>query len=201
MQFVDPEVSRKKFEQEISLFEGVADAQRRRGVIMLESKFPNACFAFSATNLTPPAIAFAVRFNFDNYDLLPISIKFINPFTFESLKQDQIPVQFLRNIGPPDQPINPLSPQVQALLQQEPSPEALPFLCIPGVREYHDHPAHSGDSWLLHRKNCSEGSLGYLIDKLHQYGISSIGSYNVLVQVQASAFQARLGLNPQSIPI
>jgi hypothetical protein len=26
-----------------------------------------------------------------------------------------------------------------------------PFLCLRGVREYHEHPQHSGDEWLLYR--------------------------------------------------
>jgi hypothetical protein len=38
----------------------------------------------------------------------------------------------------------------QPLTQPDATGEA-PFLCIAGVREYHDHPGHSGDSWDLHR--------------------------------------------------
>jgi len=30
-----------------------------------------------------------------------------------------------------------------------------PFLCIRGIREYHEHPQHSGDDWLLYRQQMS----------------------------------------------
>ena len=26
-----------------------------------------------------------------------------------------------------------------------------PFLCLRGIREYHDHPQHTGDEWLLYK--------------------------------------------------
>jgi hypothetical protein len=26
-----------------------------------------------------------------------------------------------------------------------------PFLCVKGIREYHEHPQHDGDSWCLYR--------------------------------------------------
>lgn len=30
-----------------------------------------------------------------------------------------------------------------------------PFLCLRGIREYHEHPQHSGDEWLLYRTEMS----------------------------------------------
>jgi hypothetical protein len=30
-----------------------------------------------------------------------------------------------------------------------------PFLCLRGIREYHEHPQHSGDDWLLYRNSMS----------------------------------------------
>jgi len=38
---------------------------------------------------------------------------------------------------------------VQLMVAAE--PDEIPFLCLPGIREYHENPAHTGDSWLLHR--------------------------------------------------
>ena len=35
----------------------------------------------------------------------------------------------------------------------------------PGYVEYHDHPQHSGDSWLLHRRS-GEGSLATICDRI-----------------------------------
>ena len=40
-----------------------------------------------------------------------------------------------------------------------------PFFCVPGIREYHDHPQHSGDPWLLHR-HTGEGSLATIADRI-----------------------------------
>ena len=40
-----------------------------------------------------------------------------------------------------------------------------PFFCIPGIRQYHDHPQHSGDSWLLHRA-AGEGTLATICDRI-----------------------------------
>jgi len=104
MQFVDPEVSKRKFEQEMSLFEDIVEAQRRRGVILLASEFPNAYFGFLATSLSPAPLVFAVRFNFDNYDVNPISVRFVDPFSFETLKINQVLTHFPRNIAPSGQP-------------------------------------------------------------------------------------------------
>jgi hypothetical protein len=47
------------------------------------------------------------------------------------------------------------------------------FLCMPGTREYHDNPAHSGDSWMLHRRT-GEGRLYNLLDKVSRYGTEPI---------------------------
>jgi len=80
-----------------------------------------------------------------NFDLEPLSVEFIDPFTGEYA-----------------------SPAVQALVDTEAGPRDLvvhshpdtnrPFFCVPGIRQYHDQPQHSGDSWLLHRQT-HEGSL------------------------------------------
>jgi hypothetical protein len=172
IQTVDPAVSSLKFEEELSIFLRRQDAQRRRGIILLSSDFPNLEFMFLATHLHPSPAAFGIRINFENYDLQPLSIQVINPFTGELLKANQVAVPFLRK-----NPSSPMAPPL-SLLQFE-SPDGIPFFCMPGVREYHLHPYHTGDSWLLHRKNGGEGTLGYLLDKLHEYGINSLNGFNV----------------------
>ena len=60
--------------------------------------------------------------------------------------------------------------------------EDVPFLCIPGVREYHEHPAHSGDSWLLH-KGSGEGTLYFLLNTIYRYGVEPIPSYGISMGV------------------
>jgi hypothetical protein len=34
-----------------------------------------------------------------------------------------------------------------------------PFLCLRGIREYHEHPQHSGDEWLLYRESMNMFSI------------------------------------------
>ena len=58
------------------------------------------------------------------------------------------------------------------------SPEDLPFLCIAGVKEYHDHPGHSGDLWELHR-SAGEGRLVRLLEVVSKYGLDTVTGFNV----------------------
>ncbi|MBA4055124.1 MAG: hypothetical protein C0490_10455 [Marivirga sp.] len=191
MQTIDPQISKSKFDDELEIFLKVQDTQRQRGILLLKEEFPNAYFAFGVPSLNPCPIIFAVKINFENYDLEPLSVQFIHPFTFRPLKLQDVATHFNRNIGQNGTVI------LQALLQEEQSPESLPFLCIPGIREYHNHPAHSGDSWLLHRKNAGEGSLGFVIEKLFDYGISAINSF----QLPAIGMnRLHLGLNLTTVP-
>jgi hypothetical protein len=167
-QYVDRVVSLEKFEREIDAFVQAKDSHRKRGIIFLDAEFPDIYIGFAAVKLTPPPLVFAVRINFDNYDFEPLSVVFVNPFTYEPLTQTtQVGTPFLRKIP------NDMRPQ-QLLLQNQ---GKLPFLCIPGIREYHNHPAHTGDSWFLYRKKGGEGSLGYLIEKIYEYGITSLVNY------------------------
>ena len=57
-------------------------------------------------------------------------------------------------------------------------PEDLPFLCIPGVKEYHDHPGHSGDPWELHRP-AGEGRLVRLLEVISKYGLEPVQGFHV----------------------
>lgn len=73
--------------------------------------------------------------------------------------------------------------------------EDAPFLCMPGIREYHDNPAHSGDSWLLHRRS-GEGSLAFIVDKIIKYGTGPIDQLPVHLQLAVGAPM----VSPQAIP-
>jgi len=173
MQIIDEKISKSKFELELTEFRKIEDIQRKRGVFLLKACFPNIFIAFSAIHLTPAPIAFAVKINFDNYDLEPLSIRFINPFTFEELK--------IKAIGLNRRKILPNGTfELVSLSQQDTT--SLPFVCMPGVREYHAHPAHTGDYWLLHRNIASEGSLGFIIEKLYEYGVSAIRFYSIILK-------------------
>ncbi|RUY35501.1 hypothetical protein EN981_26380, partial [Mesorhizobium sp. M7A.F.Ca.CA.001.13.2.1] len=74
------------------------------------------------------------------------------------------------------------------------SPEDEPFLCMAGVREYHDNPAHSGDPWLLHRGS-GEGCLAFILDKIIKYGIVPIEQ----LQIQLQPTIVGMVVSPQAI--
>jgi hypothetical protein len=193
MQAIDPEISKLKFDAELRGFLNARDMHRQRGIILLEKEFPNAYFAFGAPSLNPCPIVFAVKINFDNYDLDALSVQFVHPFTFEPIKLQEMATHFKRVVEQ-----NGLLTH-QPLLQEEALPESLPFLCIPGIREYHSHPAHTGDSWLLHRKLSGEGSLGFIIEKLFEYGAAPINSYQIQLPAMNIA-RMPLGINLAMVP-
>jgi len=58
------------------------------------------------------------------------------------------------------------------------SPDESPFLCLAGIREYHSHPAHSGDLWELRRAS-GAGRLVSLLEVIHRYSIEPITGFGV----------------------
>jgi hypothetical protein len=60
-----------------------------------------------------------------------------------------------------------------ALLQSWTLEDDRPFVCLQGVREYHDNPGHTGDSWWLHRGK-QAGSILRLMDMLSRYGTEAM---------------------------
>lgn len=195
IQVVDPYVSEKKFQHELDIFLGRKDFQRKRGIVLLEANFPNIELMFMAPQLIPTPVAFTVRINFSNYDLEPPSITFIDPTSGELVNATKLLTHFPRKIG-----VNENGEPIRQNLLQFEKIDGIPFICIPGVREYHNHPAHTGDSWLLHRKSGGEGSLGYLIDKLYDYGITSLSNYNLPIQFMASVNGLQFGINLNNLP-
>lgn len=187
-QVVDPQVSQEKYTSEVALFRQNYSEYRTRGILLLEESFPAIRLAFCSVKIRPYPILFAVCIDFTNYDLEPLSISFIDALTYAPILIQQMPHQFPRKISQVQQNMN-LQPLVIA------QADNIPFFCIPGVREYHRHPAHTGDNWFLHRGIAGEGTLGFLIEKLHQYGVAGING------IQAPAFsQGALTFDLQSIP-
>ena len=72
------------------------------------------------------------------------------------------------------------------------------MICLPGIREYHEHPAHTGDAWLLHRGKGGEGSLGFIVDKVYDYGILPINAFHLQLNIKIPTIQ--LGMDINSIP-
>jgi len=186
-QVVDPKVSRAKFDREVAAYRGLEATYRKRGWLLLEAEFPVA----------------AVVVDFTDYDLQPLSVRFVDPFTRERLLASNVPFQMLRR--PPMPGVQPEA--IAALMQQGAvpllhmlqanKPDDYPFICLPGIREYHDNPAHTGDSWLLHRGS-GEGSLAFILEKIWIYGVEPLSTYQVQVQVQTP--NVMFGIAFQGIP-
>ena len=168
----DPEVSRIKFEREVGILTDQRDVLQSRGIFILgESTFPIVELMFvprrplkfamavqqqglialsqpSMALVDVPSIAgraFKARFDLTDYDLRAPSLEFRDPWTDELLSY----ATMLRAVE--------YEKERQAhnvLLDDHPTTHK-PFLCLRGVREYHEHPQHSGDDWLLYRTEMS----------------------------------------------
>jgi hypothetical protein len=176
-QVVDPAVSRAKFDAEIERFEAHRFSYTKRGWWLVRAEFPIAEIAFLSTKLRPPVVALTARFDFTDFDLKPLSVKFIDTFNGNELPAEQLQSRMKRldPAFPPEMATAMMAqgqqPRHQDLIQAYPGEPG--FLCMPGVREYHEHPAHSGDAWELHRAT-GEGSMLQIAEKIWQYGSDPI---------------------------
>lgn len=188
---VDPAVSRAKFDLEIAKYRELEDYHLRRGVWLVRAKYPEMFVVFGAPKLKPPAVIFGALLDFSNYDLWPPSVKLVDPFTRVPYKHGELPYHLLRQPSTPSSPAPP--GQVQMVMQQPDdlmqahSLDEIPFLCIQGVREYHEHPAHTGDPWLLHRDG-GKGTLHLLLERIYKYGVEPLVGYNVTMQPMIAGF-------------
>ena len=193
IQFVDPEVTKIKFNNELQEFKQIEDEYRKKGVICFKVNSLSIYLLFAIPNIIPQPIAFAVIIDYTNWDVEPPSIKFIDPFTEKVLTREEIRINFFQvkdkntirmlpngQIGEPD------------LLQG--GNDIVPFFCIPGVREYHKHPAHSGDSWMLYRTK-EEGRLCVLIGQLYSHSIAQSSGYAVNMEIKASVTGINTDIN------
>jgi len=183
-QYADPNVSRTKFDREIADYRKLENQYRARGWLMTHAMFPRVSLVLAAPKLKPPAIVIGVEFDYTNYDAAPPSVKMVNPFTGEPYKMKDLPTPLNRAMPQQTSQIPGLPAGARVMLNvvqaymQAYGPEEIPFLCLAGVREYHDHPAHSGDVWELHRAS-GAGRLVRLLEVIHRYGIEPIASYEV----------------------
>jgi hypothetical protein len=193
-QVVDPAVSREKFDHQVAEFRRGAELHRRRGWWLLEAEFPTVLVAMAAPQVRPPAVVCGVRLDFTNYDLEPPSVVLVDPFTSEPYRAASLPTVLPRTRATQVQvPNGPVFESTEVVpLMQAHGPEEIPFLCIPGVREYHSNPAHTGDSWLAHRGQ-GEGTLFSILNTIHTYGVQTIAGYQLALQV--------VGFRPGEAPV
>jgi Predicted metal binding domain len=200
-QVVDPEISRAKFDREVAAYRELEATYRKRGWLLLDAEFPEVSVAFAATKLRPAPIVAAVVVDFTDYDLQPPSVRFVDPFTREKLLASTMQIQMLRRPSMPGVPPEAIAALVQrggvqlSNMIQANRLDDYPFICLPGVREYHDNPAHTGDAWLLHRGS-GEGSLAFILEKIWTYGVDPISGYQVQVQLP----NVGVGVMLQGIP-
>ena len=182
-QYVDPAVSQAKFAREIADYRSFEADYRARGWFMVKVDWPAVIVVLASKKTTPPAIVTAVQFDYTNYDAEPPSVRLIDPFSGRLLLSKELPTRLPRMIPGPELPM-PLPGGGKAQLNhaqdlmQAHSPDELPFLCVPGVKEYHDHPGHSGDPWEIHR-SAGEGRLVRLLDVISKYGLDPIKGFHV----------------------
>lgn len=197
MQAVDPEVSRAKFEREIAEFRAMSPEYGRRGWFLVDVTFPQVLAVLGVPQVKPAGLLCGVLLDYSDYDLRPPSVRFVDPFTREPYKASELPTRLLRQSEVEAPPGFPLPPGHMAarMVQQQPliqDYEAAgsadpPFLCLAGVREYHEHPAHSGDRWELHR-SAGAGRLVRLLEVIDTYGIRPINGFAVNLVPQIGGF-------------
>lgn len=197
-QFVDPYVSRAKFDREIAEYRDLEGDYRRRGWLLVRADFPSALVVLAAPQLNPPAIVTGVAFDYANYDMQPPSVRLVDAFTAQPYMAKDLPTHLKRSVetgGPPIPGLQlPLGAQARFIAQQPLmqwyGPDDTPFLCIAGVREYHEHPGHSGDAWELHRRS-GAGRLVRLLETISKYGVQPISDYQIALQPRISGFIQR----------
>lgn len=190
VQYADSSVSRKKFEREIAEYHALSDEYRRRGWFFVHAEYPRVLIVLATPKLRPPAVVMGVAFDYTNYDAAPPSVRIVDPFTGEPYKLKELPNPLNRGLPQQEIAVPGLPPgakmmvgAAQPLLQAY--GEDVPFLCLAGVREYHEHPAHSGDVWELHRAS-GAGRLVQLLEIIHRYGVEPITGFQVQLVPQVS---------------
>ena len=187
-QYVDPAVSLAKFERELSDYRALEADYRARGWFLMKAEWPVVVVMLASSKTAPPAIVTAIQFDYTNYDAEPPSVRLIDPFSWRLLASKELPTRLPRMVPGPELPV-PGGGKAQLTaaqdLMQAHSPEELPFLCIPGVKEYHAHPGHSGDPWEIHR-SAGEGRLVRLLGVISKYGLEPVKGFHVNLAPQVA---------------
>jgi Predicted metal binding domain len=196
-QATDPAVSRSKFEREVGEFRAQTKDYAKRGWFLTEAEFPHAFVVMAAPQLKPPPLVTGVAFDFSDYDERPPSVALADPFTRVPYTWEELPTNLMRQVEadpslgfqiqlPPG--AEPARMLVNQPLMQPSGAGGPPFMCIAGVREYHDHPGHSGDSWDLHRA-AGAGRLVRILEVIDTYGVRPLSDYNLALQMRVVGLQ------------
>lgn len=169
---VDPKVNRMKFDREVERLVSQRAILESKGIFLLDSTvYPNVDVLIvphhplragiptqQAGNIVLPQVviklaeipsfaarAFKAHFDLSDYDLRAPSLEFQDPWTGAALQYRTM----FRALEFEEQ-----RKAHVVLLDDHPNSHK-PFLCLRGIREYHEHPQHSGDDWLLYRQSSS----------------------------------------------
>ncbi len=171
LELVPLAVSRSKLERELELWRVNSAVYRRHGWLLLDVDDLTVDVGFVARvavgDMQLPIFTAAIRLRYDNYDLWPPSLTFIDP----SSGAAAVPT-----VQAPDR----VDGQIRNVLLGLPG-TGQPFLCLPGLREYHHHPQHTGDDWLLHRA-AGEGSLAVICDRVWRRMARNVVGLSVQMQ-------------------
>jgi hypothetical protein len=196
-QATDPAVSCVKFEREVGEFRAMGADYAARGWFLTEAIFPHAFVVMAAPQLKPPPLVTGVAFDFSDYDARPPSVRLVDPFTRVPYAWEELPTNLLQQVETAPPPgfqvqlppgAEPARMLVNQPLMQPSNAGGPPFLCIAGVREYHDHPGHSGDSWDLHRP-AGAGRLVRILQTIDTYGVRPLSDYNLTLQMRVTGLQ------------
>ena len=127
-----------------------------------------------------PVMSVCIRLDYTNFDRWPPSLAFIDPFT-------RVAVPPL--VSAPDVVDGQLG---NALVHAHPE-TGRPFLCLPGIREFHTHPQHSGEDWLLHR-DLGEGDLAVICERVWRRMARNVLGVSVNVVSVANVMQMQMQL-------
>lgn len=194
----DPAVTRKKFDREIALFRAQEAHYREQGIWMLSCDYPQVLIAFATARSQLVYVPFGALIEFEDYDARPLKVTLVNPCSRRPLTLNEVMPQFMnlpdgmvqpgRLMRVRQDPAQPNGKVVDYILQgYENDPTSIPFLCIRGVRAYHEHPAHTGDSWWLYRGS-GQGTLHQIVDMLWSYGVKNVWQAFYQTQVAQIGF-------------
>ena len=125
------------------------------------------------------ARAFGVRVDLQGYDQRAPSITFRDPWTWQLAPYAALPIGQLVD--------DPAKPQI-VLLDGHPTAKR-PFLCLRGVREYHEHPQHDGDDWAMYR---SAINVLVLLERIARIALASVRPQIVLLPGAPGEMQMQL---------
>jgi hypothetical protein len=178
---IDLDVARRKFDREARSLEESRAALRERGIFIEEMEFPHIHALFSLPFALGRMVVFGARLGFEEYNLLPPSVLFVDPLSRRPLLRNELAV-----------PGSIAGDLVSSAIVAAHPDTGFPFVCLRGFREYHTHPQHTDDPWEQYRYDGTTGTAYYCLE---QIWLNMIVGANVTI-----AFSVMRGLPRAALP-